>query len=219
MSVVAQASYKRRKQSGHRLHLFPCGTIITRAHSRTTTASQLSGCARLGMALSVTPHWLIPKLSKRDSEGDSPHRRVSDSRWRAREVRHVSNSFPLQKSLARWLPRLVDAAAEMGVVRNCDCQKCGKTRSRAFAPSLSIQAPSHGRPCDDEPRHCRLYAVDQRGPIRLTGIFHRRGDVGANRAGAGLGRMYKPERAATSCANASPNCRRVIRETMGSSEK
>jgi D-methionine transport system permease protein len=35
---------------------------------------------------------LIPKLSKRDSEGGFPNRRVSDSRWRAQEVRHAHST-------------------------------------------------------------------------------------------------------------------------------
>jgi hypothetical protein len=34
----------------------------------------------------------IPKLSKRDSEGGFPNRRVSDSRWRAQEVRHAHST-------------------------------------------------------------------------------------------------------------------------------
>jgi nucleoside-diphosphate-sugar epimerase len=35
---------------------------------------------------------LLPKLSKRDSEGGFPNRRVSDSRWRAQEVRHAHST-------------------------------------------------------------------------------------------------------------------------------
>jgi hypothetical protein len=35
---------------------------------------------------------LIPKLSQRDSEGGFPNRRVSDSRWRAQEVRHAHST-------------------------------------------------------------------------------------------------------------------------------
>src|ERR1700734_2125082 len=35
---------------------------------------------------------IIPRLSKRDSMGGFPNRRVSDSRWRAREVRHAHSA-------------------------------------------------------------------------------------------------------------------------------
>jgi hypothetical protein len=35
---------------------------------------------------------LILRLSKRDSMGGFPNRRVSDSRWRAREVRHAHST-------------------------------------------------------------------------------------------------------------------------------
>ena len=40
----------------------------------------------------LTDDELIPKLSKRDSEGGFPNRRVSDSRWRAQEVRHAHST-------------------------------------------------------------------------------------------------------------------------------
>ena len=53
----------------------------------------------------AAPDRLIPKLSKRDSDGDISDWRASDSRWRAREVRHANSTS------ADFDARMVRAAA------------------------------------------------------------------------------------------------------------
>ena len=61
---------------------------LAKAH-RSTRNDHVHRNAQLGSRRSEQITFgIIPKLSKRDSEGGFPDRRVSDSRWRAQEVRH-----------------------------------------------------------------------------------------------------------------------------------
>jgi hypothetical protein len=86
----------------------PTGTTILRCRERARRSEKFTKARELGppprrtakqnrMSPAGIPMFygsddLIPKLSKRDSEGGFPNRRVSDSRWRAQEVRHAHST-------------------------------------------------------------------------------------------------------------------------------
>jgi hypothetical protein len=71
----------------------PWSVMLPHAPLRRVLIVTLSGALLLGLLTYVEYGvFVIPKLSKRDSEGGFPNRRVSDSRWRAQEVRHAHST-------------------------------------------------------------------------------------------------------------------------------